>query len=71
MSILVFLDIFLFSLSSKKTGNKGQTWSLTNRSFSFRKATREDVMTSQNTTSNVIGEKYFLSGDFIGQFTVK
>jgi hypothetical protein len=31
----------------------------------------EDVMTSQNTTSNVIGQKYFLSGDFIGQFTVK
>jgi hypothetical protein len=31
----------------------------------------EDVMMSQNTTSNVIGQKYFLSRDFIGQFIVK
>jgi hypothetical protein len=30
----------------------------------------EDVLTSQNTTSNLIGQKYFLSGDFIGQFTM-
>jgi hypothetical protein len=42
------------------------------RRLSFRKATRTvNVMTPQNTSSNVIGQKYFLSGYFIGQFTVK
>jgi hypothetical protein len=77
MYILVFLDVFLFSLSSKKqeisSSEKKKNLAFDESSIFIPQSYphREDVMTSQNTTSNVIGQKYFLSGDFIGQFKLK
>jgi flavorubredoxin len=68
---------FLFSFSSKKleisTSEKRTNLGFDVSSIFIPQSYphSEDVMTSQNTRSNVIGQKYFLSGDFIGQFTVK